>query len=1272
MLARISPEDIVIYANTALADYLRASKQEIIGTPLEVLASRCTGELSSCFSRSDSVRNTNRLVTDDEGRVFEAKSYSESGVLDIVLDEVTTAENIGGELSKASGVPFESLTEEELRTARQPERRYLSVGFTILRDVNAMAERLPPMEARLIVDSFLEEAVDAILEPGGTVGSTSGNAILGIFGAPRNFLDHPLRAVKAACATMQKSSALHAGFHREGKEILPCSCGIWTGETLVGTLGGGPSRHYTALGPTVELAEKLGRLARPGEILVPEHTLTHLLRVLPEGWSHFRAITEVEPDLSDFHWTGDEIEPLPESLRRIIFLVGPGVDQDTSQAEFSFDYLWSLKVPGRDAATPILRVVRTSAIGDSIEFRGDNVIAVETTQILGKYRLVEVLGTGGMGRVWRGVDRFGNNVAIKILHSHESVTEAQLKRFRREAEIMARLPHRNICRVYEMNEFEGIQFIAMEYVDGLSLADLLYGGRDSSFVSHGAVDLQTLIQSLRSERLAKAVDPEAAAEEEQVRAKSKATRVLPVQQSLSIVLRVCEAIQFAHEHGVLHRDLKPGNILLREDGEPLVADFGLAKISTPVGSQSLSVSGHVVGTLENMPPEQAESSKDVDERADVYAIGTILFQMLTGKRHFEATGNIVTDAQALRTHEPPRLRAINPKIDVDLEIITLKALRNDPSRRYQSVSALRADLERYRRGEVITAKPVSALDLARKIVQRNRAATAISAVSLAVIIGMVVLAVWSLSRQLATETAARMESEQLRSEAETHKTLAEEKRLEAESKEHIATEQLQRIKDLLAAKQEAEDAAAAARASTQLAMAETEAERGLREKAERERAEQESLLQQTQKQIEEIQSSVAEVPEPPLPFEAQPDRDPAAMAAAHRAISEALTIFHLELSPFELQRYDKNPDRVIQLLSRAIDLVSGALCSHPQLREAWMLKGRLHLAAMEFPSAVSAFSKADELALSNHPKDRLNNPFKQSDDDAATMRTFAENLSTTGSSRNNETTDALLRSSSPHDHATGSVLRFLSSKPALIKPGLPKESPLGREPGSGEMALALMTDNQLEQAPTVSGNRNSPGGISATLVGNASNLSGLRGAPVNTLTLQKCAAVDWETVATLPLENLDLSDSPIESLPSNPRTFLRLRSLSLANTRIQSLEALRMMTQLETLSLAGSDASDLSPLLNCRRLRNLDLSATNPASLRTLLMLPLESLTLSPLLITDKTSLMAIRGHRTLRSLRTPEDPPTHAPALFWQKLENGHYDTPQEEVDHQQDLLSQ
>ncbi len=241
-------------------------------------------------------------------------------------------------------------------------------------------------------------------------------------------------------------------------------------------------------------------------------------------------------------------------------------------------------------------------------------------------------------------------------------------------------------------------------------------------------------------------------------------------------------MQFAHEHGVLHRDLKPGNILLREDGEPLVADFGLAKLSAD-GTHSLSVTGHVVGTLENMAPEQAESSKDVDERADVYSLGTILYQMLTGRRHFEATGNIIGDAQALQTHEPPKLRSINPNIDPDLEIITLKALRNDPAERYRNVAALRADIERFRKGEVISAKPVQAVDLIKKLIQRNRAVAAVTAASILIFITGALVAIVILSHQLKRAQDASDFARQQQSFAEEQRALAEMRRRTAEEQE---------------------------------------------------------------------------------------------------------------------------------------------------------------------------------------------------------------------------------------------------------------------------------------------------------------------------------------------------------------------------------------------------------------------------------------------------------------------------------------------------------
>lgn len=1237
---------MVIYANNALSDYLGVPKSELPGTPLEVLARRATGEVAGCFLRPEGGRTTNRLVADGGGRVFEAKTYSEGGVLDILLDEVTPGSAIGHELASASGTPLDSLSEEELRTARMPERRYITVSVGRLCDGDGLADRLPPVEARLMVDCFHEEAADAILETGCTVASGGPDGILGIFGAPRLFTDHPLRAVRAACETARKLNALHAGFHRQGKELPPFACGLWTGDTLVGSIGGSAGRRYTGLGQPVDLAERLSRLARPGEILLPEHTLTHLLRVLPEGWTHLRAESETEPDLSSFEWSGEDVSPLPEELRRIVFLIGPGVEEDAARAEYYFDYLWALQVAGHERPVPVLRVVRPSAVGDSIELRDDNVIATQSSVTLGKYRLLEVIGTGGMGRVWKGVDRFGNAVAIKVLHSHDSVGESQLKRFRREAEIMGRLPHRNICRVYEMNEFEGVQYIAMEFVDGLSLADVLYGGADNS-QNRGPVDLGTIIRSLRATQSSRS----SATEDDGGEAPPRPSRtlVLPVQQTLALVLRVCEAIQFAHEHGVLHRDLKPGNILLREDGEPLVADFGLAKLVTPDATHSLSVSGHVVGTFENMPPEQAESSKDVDERADVYAIGTILYQMLTGKRHFEATGNIVTDAQALKTHEPVRPRAVNPRIDPDLEIITLKALRNDPNHRYRSVSALRADLERYLRGEVIAAKPVSALDLAMKLVRRNKAATAVAAGSLAVIVLTIVAAVWSLTNQLAREQAARQEAEELRMAAEASEKLAEDRRKIAEDNEREATRLVAEIEkkrreldDALKAIQKAEEAARGARESSAVAQAETAAERERRLQAEETARKEADALKQ---HIEALQAGQRQ---PPASFESnrrflRRDVDPVAVAAARRSLSEAVNTLNFELSRAELERMAKQPDRVLDKLSGALDQTAFALLAEPEFAPGWMLKGRLHLAALEFPSAAAAFREAARAAA-------LRPEAAQGAEDAAKLQAYAESTKPTTGLRANDMAAPLYESGSALDHAAANIMVFMAGQrglPVSAIPSPPAGSPFGRIPGNSESALSLMTANDTPVTPEVRGGP-PPEPLTVVIHGSARDLSALRGLPVASLSATSCAELDWETIQSLPLTRLDLTGSTFDALPPNARNFQRLLELDLSGTSVESIEFIRTMPQLEALDLADSSVGSVAPLAACRRLRRLDLGAINPAGLTTLALVPLESLTLDPDLIDDAAGLSTLRSHRTLRQIRKPGEDAYMRAADFW------------------------
>ena len=1232
MVARVSLDDIIIYANGALAEYLGAPKRNLVGSSLEDVGLLCSGEVSSCFARPETGRTSNRLVTDADGRIFEAQLYSDGGVLDIVLDELASPDFVGSELSESSGTPLESLSEEELRTVRHPEWRYLTVTYTQLQGLAQLAGRLAPMEVKLIVDSFVEEACDAVRQTGCTVGETARDAVLGIYGAPRYYADHPLRAILAACDQIQKTSQLHAGLYREGKELPPCSCGIWTGDTLVGMLGTSIWQRYSAVGTPVDLAARLCQMARPGETLLPEHTLTHMLRTLPEGWQHIRAESQHAPDLSDIDWTHEGITPVPEHLKKVVYLVGRGVQEDADHTELYFDYCWSFRVYGRDQPTPILRVVRPALVGDSFELSEDNVVTNQATQALGRYKLIEVIGTGGMGTVWRGVDRFGNALAIKILHSSQTVTEAQLKRFRREAEIMARLPHRNICRVYEMNEFDGVQYLAMEFVDGLPLSDLLYedAWTEPADTTAREIDLRALIHSLRSRRSVQ--------DEAEPSPRPEKTRILPIEQTLSLVIKVCDAIQFAHEHGVLHRDLKPGNILLREDGEPLVADFGLAKLKGNEGSHSLSLTGHVVGTLENMAPEQAESSKDVDERADVYSIGTILYQMLAGCRHFEATGNIVKDAQALKTHEPARPRALNPQIHPDLEIITLKALRNAPAERYRSVAALRADIDHYRRGEVISARPVSPVDLLKKLVLRNKLVSAVSAASVLIIVCGALISIYFLNARLkdANDQYALVEK---------RLQLANQEEQDAKKVAGLARAEQTRAEDALAEMQRALNASKEAR--------EHNTQEPFKMQAERESPKETEPVadrpnEAPQQQSETLQT-VAENPPPPSTAEPAVSTDfiSETAYAAQQAMLEASGIYN-DLSQGELRRLDKAPDEVVQRLVRALDSVSRALTERLDLGDAWMLKGRLHLVLMEFDAAIESFSQAVKIGGTSGASNGA--------DSAREMLELATNIARAGPDKFIQATQALKASSLPQNQAAGSILQFLNARPGLRKASSNAPGPLRRQMTGNEAALTLIERNGADTRVFVK--TSSDGRVDVTIWGSPDvrDLRPLRDIDLSGLAVIGARTLDWQTILSLPVESLDFSKCPIESLPQTQRGFLRVRSLKLAGSEVASVKFAWGMPLLETLDLSSTHVTDLSPLLACLNLRNLDLAGLNPVNPRALLKLPIESLTVSPMLITDRQGLNSLRFHRTLRVLRSPDDPPDQAASDFWRKLDGGVY----------------
>jgi hypothetical protein len=286
------------------------------------------------------------------------------------------------------------------------------------------------------------------------------------------------------------------------------------------------------------------------------------------------------------------------------------------------------------------------------------------------YHLETELGRGGMGVVYRAMQLgLNRRVALKMLLNGAWASPADVQRFRLEAEAIAHLDHPNIIPVYEVGAQEGLHYFSMKLVEG--------GG---SLAQHLA-------------RLAG--DPRAA---------------------VRLLATVARAVHYAHQRGLIHRDLKPANILLGADQHPYVTDFGLARRTA--GGSDLTQTGAVVGTPSYMAPEQARGEKTLTTAVDVYALGAILYELLTGRPPFRAQTPVETLLRVLEC-DPERPRAVNPNADQDLEAICLKCLARDPQQRYASAADLASDLEHWLQGEPLSVRPLRLASLVRLWLRLN-------------------------------------------------------------------------------------------------------------------------------------------------------------------------------------------------------------------------------------------------------------------------------------------------------------------------------------------------------------------------------------------------------------------------------------------------------------------------------------------------------------------------------------------------------------------------
>jgi WD40 repeat protein len=357
-----------------------------------------------------------------------------------------------------------------------------------------------------------------------------------------------------------------------------------------------------------------------------------------------------------------------------------------------------------------------------------------TIRYFGDYEIIREIARGGMGVVFEARQvSLNRKVALKMILAGQLADQTDVRRFYTEAEAAANLDHPGIVPIFEVGQHEGQHYFSMGFVEGQSLSQRLVGGP------------------------------------------------LPPSETAALMAKVAEAIEYAHQRGVIHRDLKPANILLDPTGNPRVTDFGLAKKIQ--GDSGLTGSGQIMGTPSYMPPEQAGGKRgEVGPPADVYALGATLYALLTGRPPFQAATSMDTVLQVI-SDEPVAPRRLNASIPLDLETICLKCLEKEPARRYSSAAALAQELTRFLAGEPILARPIGAPERLWRWCRRRPVVAGLGAAVAALVLFVAVAGpVVAVTQSQLRSIADRRAKEALKAKDEAHEAQKAEaaRRLEAE------------------------------------------------------------------------------------------------------------------------------------------------------------------------------------------------------------------------------------------------------------------------------------------------------------------------------------------------------------------------------------------------------------------------------------------------------------------------------------------------------------